>query len=98
MPEVIFSHKYEENNGDTVEIRISTVPVSKEHPKGILYSCVYVREGKRLIAYDNYGEHGTFNHHRHIKDHIESYDFIDQWKLLQDFNEDVQKIKEGIIK
>jgi len=98
VPEVIFSHKQQESNGDIVEIRIYKVPISPEHPQGVLYSCVYVREGKRLIAYDNYGEHGQFNHHRHIKDHLESYEFVDQWKLLQDFNDDVQKIRAGIIK
>ncbi len=98
MAEVLFDHKHEESNGDVVEIRIHRVPISNERPQGVLYSCVYVREGKRLIAYDNYGEHGQFNHHRHIKDHIGSYEFVDIWKLLQDFNEDVEKIKQGIIK
>jgi len=59
---------------------------------------VYVRQGKRLIAYDNYGEHGRFRHHRHIKEHIETYEFVDEWKLLDDFDKDIEKIKQGSIK
>lgn len=97
MTEEVLIHKYTEGE-DIVEIRIYRVPQSEQHPEGFLYSCVYVRAGKRLVAYDNYGKHGEFSHHRHIKEHIEAYEFVDEWKLLDYFSIDVEKVKQGHIK
>jgi len=25
------------------------------------------------------------------------YDFVDEWKLIEDFNEEVEKIKKGVV-
>ncbi|MBI4147674.1 hypothetical protein HY490_00110 [Candidatus Woesearchaeota archaeon] len=38
------------------------------------------------------------NHHKHIKDRIIPYEFVDEWKLAEDFADDVDKIKRGVIK
>lgn len=99
MAEEIFYHKQIEDNTDIIEMRIWKVPKSKEYPEGIRYSLVYIRHGKRLVGYDNFGGHskdGNF-HHKHIKNKIIHYDFKDEWKLIEDFNEDVEKIRKGAI-
>lgn len=91
-------YKFTEENGDIVEARITKVPISVRFPEGIKYSCVYIRNGKRLIGYDNSeGDQQGPNHHKHIKDRIAGYEFVDVWKLLEDFNEDIEKIKRGTI-
>lgn len=91
---VVFEHKYAEPNGDIIEIRISEMEINKDYPEGVRYSFVYIRDGKRLIGYDNY--HGK-GHHRHVKEREEPYEFIDAWKIFEDFNEDIEKIKNGVI-
>jgi len=90
-------HKHKEQNGDIVEMRILDVQKSENNPEGISYSLVYVRNGKRLMGYDNFEGHKS-RHHRHIKDRITPYEFIDKWKLIEDFMEDVNKIRQGVIK
>jgi len=98
--EDIFSHKHVEENGDVVEMRIRTVQKTSMNPEGIAYSLVYVRKGKRLIGYDNFEGHfkeGS-SHHKHIGERIVKYMFVDEWKLIEDFTEDIDKIKRGVIK
>ena len=99
MSEEIFSHKETRPNGDIIECRIWKVPISKHNPDGLDYSCVFIRGGKRLIGYDNSEGHeskGT-THHKHVKDRILSYEFEDIWKLIEDFDKDVEKIENGLI-
>lgn len=100
MSEELFSHKHTEENGDIVEIRIWEVPASPANPEGVSYSFVYIREGKRVVGYDNFEGHAQEGkrHHRHIKERMEAYEFADIWKLMSDFNEDIEKIKRGVIK
>ena len=99
MSELIFEHSHIEENGDIIEMRIWRVPVSDTNPEGIAYSCAYARGGKRLIGYDN-ENHGkeTSNHHKHIKDRIVPYQFVDERRLAEDFAEDIDKIKRGMIR
>ncbi len=91
---VIFEHKQSEPNGDIIEIRIREMETSEEYPEGVRYSFVYIRNGKHLVGYDNY--HGK-GHHRHVKEHEEPYEFIDVWKAFEDFDEDIEKVKKGVI-
>ena len=66
---------------------------------GVSHSLTYIRNGKRLIGYDNFESHDNIRgHHKHIKDRAIPYEFADEWKLIEDFNDDVDKIKRGIIK
>lgn len=65
----IISHKHIEENGDIVEMHMWELPPSPENPEGISYSLVYIREGKRLIGYDNFEGHVQIGrHHKHIKE------------------------------
>jgi len=96
--EELMRYKFTEENGDIGEVRITKVPESIRFPEGIKYSCAYIRNHKRLIGYDNSeGDQQGPNHHKHIKDRIVRYEFTDMWKLLEDFNEDIEKIKRGTI-
>lgn len=96
--EEIIGYKFKKENGDVVQARIIKIPRSIRFPEGIKYSCVYVRNGKRLIGYDNSeGDQQGPNHHKHVKNRIVSYEFVDEWKLLEDFNEDLEKIERGVI-
>lgn len=99
VTEEIFSHKHIEENGDITEISILRVPKTVQNPNGVTYSLVYVRNGERLIGYDNFEGHAEIApHHKHLKDKLMPYDFVDEWKLIEDFMQDVEKIKRGIIK
>lgn len=40
-------------NGDIMEIKAWYVPKTKDKPHGFKYSLAYIREGKRVIGYDN---------------------------------------------
>ena len=89
---LIFYRKNIEPNGDIVEMRIWKVPHSKRAPSGVKYSLVYIREGKRIIGYDNAEGKG---HHRHYKGREFVYDFQDVDNLIKDFYGDVERIKRG---
>jgi len=63
------------------------VPVSpSEHP--FKYRLVFVRDGKRLVGYDN--ERGKGDH-RHIGKIEKPYKFESEDKLLEDFWQDVKE-------
>ena len=81
-------------NGDIVEMRIWEVPSSKRAPSGLKYSLVYIREGKRIIGYDNAEGKGP---HRHYKGREFAYDFRDVDNLIKDFHEDVEKVRRGLL-
>ncbi len=99
VAEEIFFHKEVMQNGNIREMRIFRVPCTEENPEGISYSCVYIREGVRIIGYDNFEGHEKegMRHHKHIKNRIVPYQFIDEWQLIADFNEDVEKIESGVL-
>jgi hypothetical protein len=73
-------------------MRIWKVPSSKRAPSGLKYSLVYIRDGKRIIGYDNAEGKG---HHRHYKGREFAYDFRDVDNLIKDFYEDVEKVRRG---
>lgn len=99
VAEEIFLHKEMKKNGDITELRIFRVPCTEENQEGISYSCVYIRNGVRIIGYDNFEGHKKegMRHHKHIKDRIVPYQFIDEWQLIADFNDDVKKIESGVL-
>ena len=88
----IFYRKNIESNGDIVEMKIWKVPQSKRAPSGLKYSLVYIREGKRIIGYDNAEGKG---HHRHYKNKEFTYNFLGVDNLIKDFYEDVEKLRRG---
>ncbi len=92
--ELLFYRKNVEPNGDIVEMKIWKVPQTKKKPYGYRYSLVYIRNGKRLIGYDNGEGKGD---HRHYMNNEHPYDFKGMDILIEDFNSDVEKIKKGEI-
>ena len=100
MAEEVFNHKHLDEDGDITEIRIFKVKRSANNHEGISYSLVFIRKGERLLGYDNFEGHKKEGnmHHKHVRNRIIPYDFVDEWKLVEDFNEDVEKIKRGAIK
>jgi hypothetical protein len=49
---------------------------------------VYVKNGKRLIGYDNAEGKG---YHRHVGGEEETYNFVDIGKLSEDFKRDLTR-------
>ena len=56
--------------GNTIEIKVWQVTVSKDKPHGYKYSLVYIVEDERIIGYDNAEEKGD---HRHYQNKTEPY-------------------------
>ncbi len=90
--ELLFYRKNIEPDGDIVEMKIWQIPHSKDKPYGLKYSLVYIREGKRMIGYDNSEGKGD---HRHYKGNEYSYYFKDVDTLIKDFYKDVESIRRG---
>jgi len=91
---LIQHNKITDEQGNTVEIKIWTVPVSPDKPEGFKYSLVYIVNGLRLIGYDNAEGKG---HHRHRGIIEESYSFISLEKLAADFYRDIEKYKKEML-
>ena len=45
MAEEIVNYKWEEENGDIIEMRVYKVPKTEENLEGISYSCAFIRDG-----------------------------------------------------
>jgi hypothetical protein len=83
--EVVYHEKWM-NDDNIVEIKVWSVPVTKDKPHGYKYSLVYIKSGERIVGYDNAEGRGD---HRHYRGKEEPYEFADLDKLLQDFYADV---------
>lgn len=90
--EPLFHRKNIEKSGDIVEMKIWRVPTSKDKPHGLKYSLVYIREGKRVIGYDNAEGRGD---HRHHGQREYRYQFSDVDSLIEDFLRDVDMAQRG---
>jgi len=88
-PFYIYKRLYE--NGDIIEIKIWKVDRSKDKPHGFKYSLVFIREGKRIVGYDNAERKGD---HRHYKGREYPYIFKNTDALINDFFSDVRRVKE----
>ncbi len=88
--EPVYTHKRIYPNGDIVEIKLWKVAKSAEKPHGYKYSFAFIRNGKRIIGYDNAERKGD---HRHFKGKEYQYMFEDVDKLFNDFYEDVRRFK-----
>ena len=83
--------KFTDELGNTVEMKLWKVPVSKEKPHGYKYSLVYIVNDQRVIGYDN---HEMRTDHRHFGKDVEPYQFETIEKLAADFFKDIEKFKE----
>ncbi len=89
----IFSRKFVYDDDSIQELIIWEIPTpvlgSKHNFK---YSLYYGKEGERIVGYDN--ERGKGDH-KHIQGIELQYEFKDIKQLLNDFLEDVKKVKNG---
>ena len=100
MAKKAFEYKEIKDNGDILQIRVWRVEKSEKQPDGVSYSMVYIRNGERLIGHDNFEGHakGGSNHHRHIEDRVFPYEFVDEWKAIEDFYIEIEKARQrGLI-
>ena len=86
-----YIHKRVYPNGDIVEIKIWKIPFSIDKPHGLKYSLAFIREGKRLIGYDNAETKGD---HRHYLSNEYQYTFKSIDGLIDDFFEDIRRVKD----
>jgi hypothetical protein len=74
--------------GGLIEMVIWQIPERGAHwPHGLKYRLVYIRDGARVVGYDN--ERGKGDH-RHLGAREEPYRFTDVRTLLRDFWADVR--------
>jgi len=78
------------SDGSILETKIWMVSKSQRFPRGYKYSLVYIKDGERVIGYDNAEGKGD---HRHYCNNEEPYVFISLKQLINDFMADVKKIK-----
>ena len=91
MREPIFEHKHRYKNY-IIDIKVYKVPKDKFHPEGFQYSLVLIKAGKRILGYDNHERRG---HHIHKRGRELPYEFVDEWKMIEDFQKDAEKIMKG---
>lgn len=96
MEDPIFESKHIDGRF-IIDIKINKVKADKYFPEGIKYSLVAVDKetGKRLLGFDNHENKG---HHMHVLKFEKKYDFVDEWKLVEDFNNEYEKLKRRLLK
>lgn len=77
-------------NGDIVEIRAWRVSEAPDKPHGFKYALVFIKDGKRVVGYDNAEKKGD---HRHYKGKEYPYEFQGIDKLVEDFFNDVRRAR-----
>jgi len=77
-------------NGDIIEIKTWRVSETPDKPHGFKYALVFIREGKRVVGYDNAERKGD---HRHYKGKEHPYEFQGIDKLMEDFFNDVRRAR-----
>lgn len=90
--ELIYHEKKYFVDGSFQEIKIWRVPESQGKPLGLKYSFAYIFNNQRILGYDNYKHKGD---HRHHKDKEYPYEFQGLERLWQDFNNDIERFREG---
>ena len=68
--------------------------MGRRYQEGIRYRLAFIQSGAGTpaVLYDNHHPKG---HHRHIEQRTELYEFRGVERLLQDFRDDVKRVKEG---
>jgi hypothetical protein len=83
-------HTKEIKGEEIVEIKIWQLPRAGTKQENLKFSIVYIKNGRRLIGYDNAEGKG---YHRHFGGHEEAYQFVTIWKLLDDFKKDLRQLR-----
>lgn len=75
-----------------MDIKIMKVEKDKYTPEGIKYSLVAIdiKTKKRVLGFDNHERKG---HHMHKGNREIKYNFLNEWKLIEDFMEEYKKLK-----
>ena len=89
MPEKLIHNKYIISKREIVEVKVWRVEKSQEFPEGLKYSFAYIKDGKRVLGYDN--ERGK-GHHKHYKGKEEKIEFKDIYTLQEKFEKEVEKL------
>ena len=95
MSELILHERKILDRKHMVEIKIWKVKKQAHTPEGMKYSLVLIRNGERILGYDNNERRG---HHRHVFGKRTNYKFSDVDKLVKDFHRDVNKVRKGELK
>ncbi|MBM4145485.1 MAG: hypothetical protein FJ240_04305 [Nitrospira sp.] len=85
-------HTKEIKGDEIVETKIWQVLKSDDKPFGVKYSIVYVKDGKRVLGYDNAEGKGD---HKHYRSNETAYKFSSIWNLLRDFKTELKRIRGG---
>ncbi|MFN3480522.1 MAG: DUF6516 family protein [Thermodesulfovibrionales bacterium] len=88
-PYYMFRRLYE--NGDIIEIKVWRIEKDSDRPHGFKYSLAFVRDGKRVVGYDNAERKGD---HKHYRGKEYRYTFRDIDTLIEDFFNDVRRFKD----
>ena len=89
--ELVYHEKKYAEDGSIQEIKIWSMPRSKDKPHGIKYSFAYIVQGKRVVGYDNAEGKGD---HRHYLNKEYPYKFQSVEQLWKDFKNDIDRVKE----
>ena len=87
---LVFHEKVVEPDNSIIEVKLWSVPATSDKPHGFKYSLVYVKNGERILGYDNHEGRGD---HRHFKGSESPYKFKSIARLFEDFYEGVRSIK-----
>lgn len=89
MPAIKLFHKKQRYQEGIIEMVIWRLPsTDSERPHGLKYRLVYMKDGKRIVGYDN--ERGKGDH-KHIGEKELAYVFQSVDQLLEDFWNDVKR-------
>lgn len=88
---MLLYEKYPDAYGNTVEMKIWSVPHTELRPHCLKYSLVYVVDNCRVVGYDNETGKGD---HQHIDGIEYPYQFESPSRLRDDFFKDIQAWKE----
>jgi len=89
---LIWDFKSSDESGGIIEQKIWAVTKTSKSPLCYKFSLCYIKDGKRVLCYDN-GENKP--PHKHCRDKEYPYDFKDIWTMLTDFSIDLEKAKRG---
>ena len=84
---IIPKKRFITNKNNIIEFVAWRVPKSEHYPEGLKYSFVFIINGKRTIAYDNFNNE---RHHRHYLGKKELYKFVSLIETRKAFMKDVE--------
>ncbi len=90
---LVLHTRYVDEQGGLVEMKAYDVPRNLTTPHGFKYSLVYIRNGERLVGYENHEHKGD---HRHSRAATSPYTFTTIGRLIEDFRRDVEAIRKEL--